>query len=147
MVVHFALPIWSAKSVIVKSTCDWFLGSTCRRLQFSPVKSAISCFSRLQHYKWSLKTTIIRDRLRFFVQVGHASIGNKHFSLNNVIVRLTEIMNRADKDWAHFSKIKYLKNQSFQKISKNFINISWSPNQIFLTEKNGKIRPILDTGK
>ena len=24
------------------------------------------------------------------------------FSLNNVIVRLTKIMNRADKNWAHF---------------------------------------------
>ena len=24
------------------------------------------------------------------------------FSLNNVIIRLTKIMNRADKNWAHF---------------------------------------------
>ena len=40
---------------------------------------------------------------RFFDQVGHqtpnASIGNKYFSLNDVIVRLTKIMNRADKNW------------------------------------------------
>ena len=40
----------------------------------------------------------LRDRPRFFGQVGHqttnASIGNKHiFSLNNYIVRLTKIMN------------------------------------------------------
>ena len=39
------------------------------------------------------------------------------FSLNNVIVRPTKIMNRADKNWAHFEKTKYFKNQSFQKIS------------------------------
>ena len=36
------------------------------------------------------------------------------FSLDNVIVRPT---NTADKNWARFLKIKYLKNQSFQKIS------------------------------
>ena len=49
-----------------------------------------------------------RVRPRFFDQVGHktmyASSGNKHFSLNLVIVRLTKIMNRADKNWAQFSK-------------------------------------------
>ena len=48
----------------------------------------------------------IRVRPRLFDQVGHqttnASIGNKHFLLNNVIVRLTKIMNRANKNWAHF---------------------------------------------
>ena len=45
-------------------------------------------------------------RPRFFDQAGHetthASSGNKHFSLNLVIVRLTKIMNRADKNWAQF---------------------------------------------
>ena len=43
---------------------------------------------------------------RFFDQVGHetmyASIENKHFSLNPVIVRPTKIMNRADNNWAQF---------------------------------------------
>ena len=39
------------------------------------------------------------------------------FPLNNVIVRPIEIMNRADKNWAHFKKTKYFKNQSFQNIS------------------------------
>ena len=43
---------------------------------------------------------------RFFDQVGHetmyASSRNKHFSLNLVIVTLTKIMNRADKNWAQF---------------------------------------------
>jgi hypothetical protein len=48
-----------------------------------------------------------RDRLRFFDKVGHqttnASMGNKYFfTKNNVIVRLTKIMNRANKNWAHF---------------------------------------------
>ena len=44
----------------------------------------------------------IRVRPRFFDQVGHqttnASSGNKHFLLNNVIIRLTNIMNKADKN-------------------------------------------------
>ena len=43
-----------------------------------------------------------RDRPRSFDQVGHqttnTSIGNKHFSLNNDIVRLTKIVNILDKD-------------------------------------------------
>ena len=39
------------------------------------------------------------------------------FSLNHDIDRPTKIINRADKNWAHFQKTKYLKNQSFQKIS------------------------------
>ena len=47
-----------------------------------------------------------RVRPRFFDQVGHetmyASSGNKHFSLNPVIVRPNKIMNRADKNWAQF---------------------------------------------
>ena len=30
------------------------------------------------------------------------------FSLNNVTVRPTKIMNRADKNWAHSEKIKYV---------------------------------------
>ena len=33
------------------------------------------------------------------------------------------------------------------KFSKNFINISWSPNQIFFTDFFEKIQPILDTKK
>ena len=32
------------------------------------------------------------------------------FSLNYVIVRLTKIMNRADKNWAQFKETKYFKN-------------------------------------
>ena len=39
------------------------------------------------------------------------------FSLYNVMVRPTKIMNRADKNGAHFWRTKYFKNQSFQKIS------------------------------
>ena len=38
-----------------------------------------------------------------------------NISLDNVTVRPTKIMNRADKNWAHFEKIKYFKNQNFQK--------------------------------
>ena len=44
-----------------------------------------------------------RDCSRFFDQVRHqtaiASIGNKHFSLNNDLVRLTKIMNNLVKDF------------------------------------------------
>ena len=47
-------------------------------------------------------TLLIRDRPRFFDQVGHqttnASIGNKHFFTNNDFVRLTKIMNNLVKD-------------------------------------------------
>ena len=48
-----------------------------------------------------------RYRPRFFGQVGHqttyASMGEiSILSLNNVIVRPTKIMNRANKNWAHF---------------------------------------------
>ena len=43
-----------------------------------------------------------RVRPRFFDQVGHettnASIGNKHFSLNNDLVRFTKILNNIVKD-------------------------------------------------
>ena len=39
------------------------------------------------------------------------------FSPNVYMVRLTKIMNRADKNWAHLYEIKYFKKQSFQKIS------------------------------
>ena len=45
--------------------------------------------------------TWTRVHPRFFDQVGHETMyafsGNKHFSLNLVIVRPTKIMNRADK--------------------------------------------------
>ena len=54
---------------------------------------------------------LIRVRPRFFDQHGHeimyASSGNKHFCTNPVMVRPTNIMNRADKDWAQFYKVKY----------------------------------------
>ena len=61
----------------------------------------------------------VRDRPRFFFCASWASKPPMHLfeinvlSLNDVIARLTKIMNRADKNWAHFSKSF----QSFQKIS------------------------------
>ena len=39
------------------------------------------------------------------------------FSLNNLIVRPSKIMNRAYKKWANFQKTKYFQSQSFQNIS------------------------------
>ena len=54
-------------------------------------------------------------------------------------------MNRPDKNWAHFYKIKYFKNQNFQK---TFFDKSWSPSPIFFSEKKvGKIRSIFSTKK
>ena len=49
--------------------------------------------------------TYFTVRPRFFDQVGHETMyapsGNKHFTLNLVIVRPTKIMNRADKNCGH----------------------------------------------
>ena len=46
-------------------------------------------------------------------------------SINDVTVRAAKTMNRADKNWAYFYKIKYVKHQYFQ-IIKN-----WSPSPNF----------------
>ena len=63
---------------------------------------------------------LTRVRPRFFDQVRHEKpcmhlVEISIFSLNLVIIRLTKIMNRADKNWAQFQEIKFLKNQNFQK--------------------------------
>ena len=51
-----------------------------------------------------------RCRPRFFDQVGHQTTYAwweiSIFSLNHVIVRPTKIMNRADKNWVYFQKLK-----------------------------------------
>ena len=44
----------------------------------------------------------IRYRPRFFDEVGHQTTYASVASLHHVIVRPTKIMNRADKNWAHF---------------------------------------------
>ena len=55
---------------------------------------------------------------RFFHQVGHETMypssGDKHFFTRSII-RLIKIMNRADKNYAQYQEIKYLKNRNFQK--------------------------------
>ena len=65
----------------------------------------------------------IRYRLRFFVRVGHetphSSSGNKRFSLNNVSVRPTKIMNRANKN------ILFKVGLLVQYFSKNFFSESF----------------------
>ena len=61
------------------------------------------------------------------------------------MLRLTKIMNRADKNWAHFYEIKYFKNQRFQKIS--LIQISLLIKYSSQKKKFEKIRSILDTEK
>ena len=37
----------------------------------------------------------------------------KHFLLNNVTTRAMKIMDRADKNWAHFQNIKYYKDRNY----------------------------------
>ena len=90
---------------------------------------------------------VIRVRPRFFDQVGqetmYASSGNKHF--------FTKSCHRQTYQNYEHSRQKlgtFLVNK-VHTFSKTFINISWSPNQIFFTEKFffGTIRPILDTEK
>ena len=61
----------------------------------------------------SVQDFLIKLEMKRCVHLMEISI----LSLNLVIVRLNKIMNRADKNWAHFQKTKYFKNQSFQKIS------------------------------
>jgi hypothetical protein len=66
------------------------------------------------------------------------------FSLNYVIVRPTKIMNRADKNWAQFSKIKYFENHNFQK---HFFIIVGLLFQYSSLKKFEKIQPIFNTEK
>ena len=56
-----------------------------------------------------------RYRLRFFEQVGHDT-GNKHFFTKSCHCQTYKIMNRANKNRAHFQKIKCFKNQNFKNI-------------------------------
>ena len=66
------------------------------------------------------------------------------FSVNNVIVRPTKIVNRVLKNWAHFQKTKYFKNKKFQKIS--FIKVDL-PVKYSSKKKIRKIQLIFDTKK
>ena len=90
----------------------------------------------------------IRVRSRFFGQVGHetmyASSGNKYFSLNPAIVRPTKIKNRANKNWAQFYRVKYLKNQNFQK---HFLLKAGLLVQYSSKKENRKIQSIFNTEK
>ena len=60
----------------------------------------------------SICTLTVQD---FLIKLGikkcilYVSLGNiKHFSLYHVILRPTKIMDRAEKNWAHFKKKKVL---------------------------------------
>ena len=91
----------------------------------------------------------VRVRPRFFDQVGHqttnASIGNKYLSTKLCHHQTYQHYEQSQQKLGTFLENKVLKKSKF---SKKFINISWSPNQIFFTEIFfGKIQPILDTEK
>ena len=107
----------------------------------------------LEQEKWgwqrASKRLQNRVRPRFFDQVGHEPcmhlVEISIFSQNLVIVRPTEIMNIADKNWAQFSDIKYLKNQNFQKyfLVKVGLLVEDSSQKFFF----GKIQSIVYTEK
>ena len=67
------------------------------------------------------------------------------FSLNNDLVRLTKIMDRANKNWTLFLKIKYFKNQKFQK----YILLKVGTLVQYSSKKKsiGKIQSIFNTEK
>ena len=69
------------------------------------------------HSPWYVQDFLIRLDMKPCMHLVEISI----FSLNLVIVRLTKNMNRANKNWAQFQKIKYLKNQNFQKLCPFFV--------------------------
>ena len=65
----------------------------------------------------------IRVLSRFFDPVGQETtyaFSGYIFSLNNVTVRPTKIMNRGTKNWANFWKKKFLQKSKFSK--KNFLS-------------------------
>ena len=76
--------------------------------------TVLSHHQRNCHQRWTLES--FQDFLIEFDMKAHMHLVKiTIFSLNNITVRPTKIMNRADKNEAHFQKIKYFKNQNFQK--------------------------------
>ena len=68
----------------------------------------------------SLASTVIDFLIKLGIKPSMHLLEICIFSLNNFIVEPTKIMNRADQNWAHFQKIKYiptLKIKVFKKIS------------------------------
>ena len=92
------------------------------------------CFQRLLD-TFSVLCLCIRVRPRFFDQVGHettnASIGNKYFftKLFHHQTYQNYLQSRQKLGTFLVNKVLYK-----SKFSKNFINISWSSNQIFFTK-------------
>ena len=78
------------------------------------------------------------------MKIGVHLVGISIFSLNHVTVRPTKIVNRVDKNWEHFLKIKYLKNQNLQTyfLFQVGLLVQYSSKNFF-----GKIQPIFNTGK
>ena len=76
-----------------------------------------------------------RVRSRFSDQVGHetmyASRGNKHFFTKSCHRQTYQNYEQSRQKLGTFLVDKVLQKSEF---SKNFINISWSPNQIFIAD-------------
>ena len=64
------------------------------------------------------------------------------FSLNFVIVRLTKIMNRADKNWAQFRQSILIHNQNFQKdfLIKAGLLVKYSSSKFFFWQESTNFR-------
>ena len=98
---------------------------------------------------FTLLTCVLESAQDFLIELGIKPLMHlleiSTFSLNNGIIRLTKIINRADKNWAHFKKIKYLKNQNIQKIFliKVGLLVQYSSQNFSF----GKIQPIFKTEK
>ena len=79
------------------------------------IELMIACHAKGSRAQPSYIVDTIQDFLRKLGMKPHVHLVEiSIFSLNNVIVRPTKIMNRADKNWAHFKeqntlKIKFLK--------------------------------------
>ena len=113
-------------------------GQTRNWLCISLVDGALNIIS-IYHSMYFIRTKA-RVTSRFFVWLGYETIFHNVllvgyyckpiivvversvFSLHQVIVRPTNIINRVEKIWAHLKKIKYFKDQHIN---------TWSPSPIF----------------
>ena len=86
-------------------------GIICQSLKSKPGKLVRVNPVKTQHLRWKILTECHAASLLETVQDFLIKLGIKPrmhlleisiFSVNNVILRLTKIMNRADKNWAHF---------------------------------------------
>ena len=108
-VLQVSVPSLLKTILILHQLCTFItLSIKIHSLVNSRVKSLIIMEPRSRDLNWISTGGSIRYRPRFFDQVGHHIKPHMHlleigiFSLYHVIVRSSKILNRADKNWAHF---------------------------------------------